>query len=175
MKVWLKRILIGLVVMMLVAFVGAAVFLLTFDPNAYKHKIESIVQERYNRTMVIEGDLELSLFPRIGLSVSKISLSEPDSTTTFASIDSARFAVAIWPLLSNRLVVDHVAINGLKSWIVRDGKRNFNFEDLLGQGGQPATEPADPRFRTDEVQPAPAAAPESSVLPQPKKTDFKID
>lgn len=175
MKVWLKRILIGLVIMMLVAFVGAAVFLLTFDPNAYKHKIESIVQERYNRTMVIEGDLELSLFPRIGLSVRKISLSEPDSTTTFASIDSARFAVAIWPLLSNRLVVDHVAINGLKSWIVRDGKGNFNFEDLLGQGGQPATEPADPRFRTDEVQPAPAAAPESSVLPQPKKTDFKID
>ncbi len=175
MKVWLKRILIGLVVLMLFAFVGAAVFLLTFDPNAYKHKIESIVQERYNRTMVIEGDLELSLFPRIGLSVRKISLSEPDSTTTFASIDSARFAVAIWPLMSNRLVVDHVAVSGLKSWIVRDEKGNFNFEDLLTQELPPA-EAVDPRFKSDEVSPsATTAAESSSVLPQPKKTDFKID
>ncbi|WP_041709598.1 AsmA family protein [Advenella kashmirensis] len=175
MKVWLKRILIGLVVLMLFAFVGAAVFLLTFDPNAYKHKIESIVQERYNRTMVIEGDLELSLFPRIGLSVRKISLSEPNSTTTFASIDSARFAVAIWPLMSNRLVVDHVAVSGLKGWIVRDEKGNFNFDDLLSQT-PPTIEAVDPRFKSDEIRPSPAAAPESnSVLPQPKKTDFKID
>ena len=175
MKVWLKRILIGLVVLMLVAFVGAAVFLLTFDPNAYKHKIESIVQERYNRTMVIEGDLELSLFPRIGLSVRKISLSEPNSTTTFASIDSARFAVAIWPLMSNRLVVDHVAVSGLKGWIVRDEKGSFNFEDLLAQD-PPALEAVDPRFKSDEIRPEPTIAPESnSVLPQPKKTDFKID
>ncbi len=175
MKAWLKRILIGLVVLMLFAFVGAAVFLLTFDPNAYKHKIESIVQERYNRTMVIEGDLELSLFPRIGLSVRKISLSEPNSTTTFASIDSARFAVAIWPLISNRLVVDHVAVSGLKGWIVRDEKGNFNFEDLLTQS-PPSIETVDPRFKSDEIRPAPAAAAESnSVLPQPKKTDFKID
>ncbi len=174
MKVWLKRVLIGLVVLMLFAFVGAAVFLLTFDPNAYKHKIESIVQERYNRTMVIEGDLELSLFPRIGLSVRKISLSEPNSTTTFASLDSARFAVAIWPLLSNRLVVDHVAVSGLKSWIVRDEKGDFNFEDLLSQELPPA-EAVDPRFKSDEVQPAAAPAPDNSVLPQPKKTDFKID
>ena len=175
MKVWLKRILIGLVILMLFAFVGAAVFLLTFDPNAYKHKIESIVQERYNRTMVIEGDLELSLFPRIGLSVRKISLSEPNSTTTFASIDSARFAVAIWPLMSNRLVVDHVAVAGLKSWIVRDEKGNFNFEDLLSQP-VPEAENVDPRFKSDEVRPATTTAAESnSVLPQPKKTDFKID
>src|SRR5690606_41684817 len=65
--------------------------------------------------------------------VRKISLSEPNSTTTFASIDSARFAVAIWPLMSNRLVVDHVAVSGLKGWIVRDEKGNFNFEDLLTQ------------------------------------------
>ncbi|AHG65292.1 AsmA family protein [Advenella mimigardefordensis] len=176
MKVWLKRILIGLVVLMLFAFVGAAVFLLTFDPNAYKHKIESIVQERYNRTMVIEGDLELSLFPRIGLSVRKISLSEPNSTTTFASIDSARFAVAIWPLISNRLVVDHVAVSGLKSWIVRDEKGTFNFEDLLTQDAPPAVVAEDPRFKSDEVRPAPAAASDSnSVLPQPRKADFKID
>lgn len=121
----------GLVVVLIVALVGAAIFLLTFDPNAYKNRLEQIIYERYHRTLSIDGDIELSLFPRIGLAVQGVSLSDRDSDETFASIDSARFAVAIWPLLSNRLVVDHVAVTGFKAWLVRDGDGRFNFRDLV--------------------------------------------
>src|SRR3546814_5002941 len=53
------------------------------------------------------------------------------SDDIFASIDSARFAVAIWPLFSNRLVVDHVAVTGFKAWVRRDKNGQFNFHDLL--------------------------------------------
>ncbi|MGB6105006.1 MAG: AsmA family protein, partial [Pusillimonas sp.] len=126
MKVWLKRVLISLVVVVIVALVGIAIFLLTFDPNAYKNKLEEIVYNRYQRSLAIKGDLELSLFPRIGLSVQDVSLSNRNSTDTFASIDSARFAVAIWPLMFNRLVVDHVAVTGFKAWVTRDDKGQFN-------------------------------------------------
>jgi AsmA protein len=133
MKVWFKRILIGIVVLVIAAVVGIAIFLLTFDPNAYKAKLETLVYNRYHRTLSIKGDLELSLFPRIGLSVHDVSLSNSDSDTLFASIDSARFAVAIWPLISNRLVVDHVAVTGFKAWVSRDMKGQFNFHDLLAR------------------------------------------
>src|SRR5690606_41995808 len=109
MKVWFKRVLISLVALFIVTLVGAAIFLLTFDPNAYKSKLEEIVYDRYQRTLAIRGDLELSLFPRIGLSVQDVSISNRNSTDAFASIDSARSAVAIGPLMFNRLVVDHVA------------------------------------------------------------------
>ncbi|TAM87131.1 MAG: AsmA family protein, partial [Candidimonas sp.] len=109
MKVWFKRISMGIVVLLIAALVGIAIFLLTFDPNAYKAKLERLVYNRYHRTLSIKGPLEVSLFPRIGLSVRGVSLSDSNSDDTFASIDSARFAVAIWPLISNRLVVDHVA------------------------------------------------------------------
>src|SRR3546814_11319850 len=115
MKVWLKRVLISLVVVVIVAIVGIGIFLLTFDPNAYKNKLEEIVYNRYQRTLAIKGDLQLSLFPRIGLSVQDVSLSNRNSKETFASVDSARFAVAIWPLMFNRLVVDHVAEIGRAS------------------------------------------------------------
>ncbi len=131
MKVWLKRVLISIVVVFLVALVGIAIFLLTFDPNAYKSKLEEIVYNRYQRSLAIKGDIELSLFPRIGLSVQGVSLSDRNSTDTFASIDSARFAVAIWPLMSNRLVVDHVAVTGFKAWLIRDEHGAFNFRDLV--------------------------------------------
>lgn len=130
MKVWFKRISFGVVVAVIVALVGLAIFLLTFDPNAYKSKLEEIVYNRYHRTLAIEGDIHLSLFPRIGLSVQGVSLSDRDSRSTFASVDSARFAVAIWPLLSNRLVVDHVAVTGFKAWVIRDKLGEFNFRDL---------------------------------------------
>src|SRR5690606_7214011 len=130
MKVWLKRVLISLVVLAIVALVGIAIFLLTFDPNAYKNKLEEVVYDRYQRTLSIKGDIELSLFPRIGLSVTDVALSNRDSKDTFASIDSARFAVAIWPLMFNRLVVDHVAVSGFKAWVIRDEHGRFNFRDL---------------------------------------------
>lgn len=132
MKTWFKRIVIGLVVLVLVAVVGLAIFLLTFDPNAYKYKLEELVEERYHRTLAIDGDIELSLFPRIGLYVQGVSLSEVDSTEPFASIESMRLAVAVWPLLSSNLVVDHVAINGFKARIVRKKNGHLNFEDLVG-------------------------------------------
>lgn len=133
MKVWLKRVLFSLVVVVIVALVGIAIFLLTFDPNAYKSKLEEVVYDRYQRTLSIKGDIELSLFPRIGLSVHDVSLSNRDSSDTFASIDSARFAVAIWPLLFNRLVVDHVAVTGFKAWVTRDQHGHFNFRDLVNR------------------------------------------
>ncbi|SAI69686.1 putative assembly protein [Bordetella ansorpii] len=138
MKTWLKRILIGLVVVVVVAVVGLAIFLLTFDPNAYKYKLEELVQERYHRSLAIDGEIELSLFPRIGLAVQGVSLSEPNSDETFASIDSMRLAVAVWPLLSNSFVVDHVTINGFKARIVRDKQGNLNFADLMRDEAAPA-------------------------------------
>ncbi len=144
MKTWFKRILIGLVVLVVVAVVGLAIFLLTFDPNAYKYKLEELVQERYQRTLTIDGEIELSLFPRIGLSVQGVSLSEPNSTDTFASIESTRLAVAVWPLLSNSFVVDHVAISGLKARVVRDKQGQFNFSNLVGGTPPVADAPGNP-------------------------------
>src|SRR5690606_31039135 len=124
------------VVVAIAAVVGIAIFLLTFDPNAYKNKLEQIVYNRYQRTLSIKGDIELSLFPRIGLSLQDVSLTNRNSTDTFASIDSARFAVAIWPLMFNRLVVDHVAVTGFKAWVVRDDQGQFNFRDLIDRPGR---------------------------------------
>jgi len=134
MKKWFKRVVIAVALLAIVAVVGVAIFLLTFDPNAYKYKLADMVQQRYDRTLTIEGEMELSLFPRIGLNVQGVSLSEPGRPQDiFASVDSARVAVAVWPLLFNRLVVDHVAIDSFKARIVRDKNGEFNFQDLVGR------------------------------------------
>ena len=161
MKVGFKRALMGLAALVVLALGALAIFLLTFDPNAYKTRFEEFIYERYQRTLSIEGDIELSMFPRIGLSVQNISLSNPGSPDDpFASIDSARFAVAIWPLLSNRFVVDHVAISGFKAWIRRDEQGEYNFRDLFeGTAGPP-----EPIALAPEPAPAPENEPVVGVL-----------
>lgn len=133
MSIWFKRVVFGLVIVVITALVGLAIFLLTFNPNAYKDKLEELVFNRYERTLTINGEIGLSLFPRIGLSVQDVALSDRGGKRTFVSVDSARFAVAIWPLLSNRLVVDHVAVTGFKAWVTKDKDGHFNFSDLVSK------------------------------------------
>lgn len=131
MSIWLKRFLFSLVGLLLLAVVGLAIFLLTFNPNSYKSRLEQMVLQRYERTLSINGDIGLSLFPRIGLSVSDVSLSGKSPDETFLSVDSVRMAVAIWPLLSSELVIDHISISGFHANIVRSADGSFNFSDLL--------------------------------------------
>lgn len=174
MKTWFKRILIGLVVLVVVAVVGLAIFLLTFDPNAYKYKLEELVQERYHRTLTIDGEIELSLFPRIGLSVQGVSLSEPNSPDTFASIESTRLAVAVWPLLSNSFVVDHVAISGFKARVVRGKDGQFNFSNLVGGASATTTAPSNPAEALVGAAQTAAQAITSGTLPA-SRNNMQID
>nr|WP_321331742.1 AsmA family protein [Alcaligenes faecalis] len=190
MKVWFKRGLFSLVVLAIVTVVGGAIFLLTFNPNSYKQKLADIVQQKYQRTLKIDGDIELSLFPRIGLSVQGLSLSDRNSEDPFASLESARFAVALWPLINNRLVVDHVAVTGFKAWIVRDEEGKLNFDDLLqappagpqlpvarsGVSLLPAVQAAEaPQEKTVEPAPESLPVPELIAKRSGSETDFQID
>ncbi|WP_394061527.1 AsmA family protein [Alcaligenes sp. WGS1538] len=187
MKVWFKRGLFSLVVLAIVTVVGGAIFLLTFNPNSYKQKLADVVQQKYQRTLKIDGDIELSLFPRIGLSVQGLSLSDRNSDDPFASLESARFAVALWPLINNRLVVDHVAVTGFKAWIVRDEEGHFNFDDLLqaapAAAAAPQAAPAALALLPAAQAAEPAAAGQDASSPVPEliakrsgsDTDFQID
>lgn len=164
MKLGFKRVLIGLLTVVVLALAGVAVFLLTLDPNSYKGKIQGWVYEHYQRTLTIDGDLQLSLFPRIALAAREVKLSEKQSEDAFVSVDSARFAVAIWPLLFDRFVVDHVSVSGFKATLVRHPEGGFNFDDLLdAESGADATTPqASPRSDA-EAAPQPGAASERAA------------
>src|SRR5262252_1713609 len=105
---YLKYALIGLGVVVLLLVVAAAILAATFDPNKYKPVIIKAVQESKQRTLSIPGEIRLTFFPKLGASLGKLSLSERNSSATFASIDSARVSVALLPLLRKQVVVDHV-------------------------------------------------------------------
>jgi len=131
LKIWLKRLLLGLLALLLVALGAITVFVLTFNPNSYKRQLQEFVQQHYQRTLSIDGDITLSVFPRIGLTLQQVSLSDRNSDKRFASVGNVQLTMALWPLLFRHVVVDHVSIADFRTWLQRDTRGRFNFDDLV--------------------------------------------
>ncbi|MDO8654305.1 MAG: AsmA family protein [Undibacterium sp.] len=112
----------------LVAYLGFA-----FDPNQFKTQITQIVLEKKQRTLSIEGDIQLRLFPRVVVDLGKVSLSARHSTEAFATLDSARVSLAVLPLLNKKLVIDKVSLRGLDLHLQRNEKGESNIDDLFSK------------------------------------------
>jgi AsmA protein len=131
---------------LLVLVLGVAAFVIaTFDPNRYKPELIDTVEQRYQRTLAIPGRIELTLFPRLGVRLGEVTLSERQgkqpagARERFASIQSAQVSLALWPLLKRQVVMDRIEFTGARARVVqfKDGK--FNFDDLLAGGAPPTT------------------------------------
>ncbi len=119
--------------------VGALTYVaLTFDPNAYKPQIIRAVKDSKQRTLKLDGDIKLHFFPSIGVSLGKVSLSEFKSEQEFASVESASVSLKLLPLLSKQIVVDEVAVSGVKTQLIKYKNGKFNLDDLFSKEAAPA-------------------------------------
>lgn len=146
---YLKYGLFALIALIIVIGVIFAYIAATFDPNDYKGEIVDLVKEKTGRTLNIEGDIRLTFFPKIGVSLGPTQLSERDSETEFAGVDDLRVALALMPLLSKQIVVDEIVVDGLRARVVKYADGSTNIDDLTGAK---ETEEA-PRDQT-ETEPA---------------------
>lgn len=133
MKKLLKYGLYGVAGIVALLVLAVAVISATFNPNDYKPLIIKLVQEKKQRTLNIEGDIKLAFWPKIGADLGKLSISEHNSDQTFASIQGAKVALALLPLLKKELVVDTVYINGAQANIIKYKDGTTNFDDLLSK------------------------------------------
>lgn len=120
----------GLIALFVIAL---AVIALTVDPNQFKPQIVKIVQEKKQRTLAIEGDIKLKLFPKLGVDLGKTRLSEHKSSAEFAALDSVQLYVAWLPLLKKELVVDKVTVEGARANLIRNADGTTNIDDLLSK------------------------------------------
>ncbi|HED18025.1 MAG TPA: AsmA family protein, partial [Gammaproteobacteria bacterium] len=97
---------IGGLVLLLVA--AAIILPLVVNPNDFKDEIAAAVKSETGRTLSIEGDIELSVFPWLGLDVGPVSLSNAAgfSARPFASMKAVQVRIKLLPLLSKELEMD---------------------------------------------------------------------
>ncbi len=132
----LKYGLLGIAALVGIAVAGVAYVAATFNPNDYKPQIIRAVKQSKQRNLHLDGDIKLSFYPNIGVSLSKVSLSEFRNDKEFAAIESARVSLALMPLLRKQVVVDEVAVSGLKATLIKHKDGTTNIDDLLGQAEQ---------------------------------------
>jgi len=140
----LKYAIFAIVGIVIVTLSMMAYFAATFNPNDYKQDIIDVVKEDKDRTLNIDGDITLTFWPKLGANLGKVSISEHKSDKEFASVNSAKVALAVLPLLKNSLVVDTIYIDGANANIVKYKDGSTNYDDLLNQ--EESAESADIQF-----------------------------
>lgn len=116
-----------------VLVLAMALAILLFDVDAVKAEAARIMLAQKQRSLRIDGELSLSFWPGLGLSLSRASLSEKNSEQVFAAVERARLSLMLLPLLRKELVVDTVELEGLSASLIRRKDGSFNFDDLLSQ------------------------------------------
>ncbi len=106
---WIVGVLIALVALSLLAVK------LFVDPNSYKDRIQASVKSSTGRDLILKGDLKLSVFPWVALELGPATLSSPPGfgAEPFLAFQRAAVRVKLLPLLSKRLEVARVELDGL--------------------------------------------------------------
>ncbi|HEY0720511.1 MAG TPA: AsmA family protein, partial [Gammaproteobacteria bacterium] len=138
-----------------VALVVAAMIIvpLVIDPNDYRDEITAMVKEQTGRELRIIEPMKLSVFPWIGIKLGKVEFSNAPGfgEQPFAAINSAQVKIRLLPLLSKRVEMDTIALDGLRLQLARNEAGTSNWDDLVKPA--PAEEkPEQPAAEGDPLQ-----------------------
>jgi AsmA protein len=130
----LKKVLFLILGIAAVAVVAAVLFVLLFDPNDFREQIAAEVKETTGRDLVIEGDIELSLFPWLAINVGKSTLGNAAGfgDEPFASFEEARLSVKVMPMLLDRKVaIGTAALDSLQLNLAVASNGRSNWQDFI--------------------------------------------
>jgi len=146
---------LGYIFVALVALftIAAIAIFLFFDPNDYRDRIAEEVKRETGRDLVIEGDLELSLFPWFAINIGKTSLSNAPGfgEEPFLGFDEARASVKVLPLIRRKgLEIGNIVLDSfqLNLQVAADGRNNW--QDIAEQDSAEAGAESD-AAAADEV------------------------
>lgn len=120
----------AILLLLLLTPVAFGLFILYFDANNFKTEIVHYVKDHTQRDLVLQGDIKVTFYPKLGLDSGKMLLSQRNSAREFAAVNNARLYIAWLPLLQRKLVFDHVEIDGARVNLVRFKDGTTNYDDL---------------------------------------------
>lgn len=115
------------------------------DVNNYKPQIEQQVTKATGRSFVLGGEIDLSIFPWVGVSLSDLTLGSPKGfdQRTFITVKEFEVRVKVLPLLSKTVEVKKFVVDSPEIFLVKDKTGATNWD----MGGTQASTP--PKQRGD--------------------------
>lgn len=150
MKV-IKYLFIALILLVVLVVGAGAFFIKTLDLNNYKELIVNKTKEFTGRDLVIAGDIEHTLWPRLGLTLGQTTFGNAPGfgDAPMATVEKVDINVAVMPLLKKKVEASKLVLHGLKMNLHKNSQGVTNWDDLL------------PEEKTDE---APSTTPELDIV-----------
>ncbi len=144
------KIFLSLTGLVFTTIIGAVIYITAvFDPNDYRDEISQAAQKATGRELTIAGDIDLNLFPWIGVEVTQVALSNAKTygPAPMLEVGQLQARLELMPLLTEKAV--RIGEVRLQDVVVRAAVRGEgnNWEDIAAhqaaqQSEKPATEPA---------------------------------
>tara|TARA_R110001592_G_scaffold336960_1_gene622760 strand:- start:23797 stop:25632 length:1836 start_codon:yes stop_codon:yes gene_type:complete len=90
---------------------------LFLDKDKILELATATVKEKTGATLVVAGPVDLSLFPRIGISLEEVSLTLPEESEPGLRVRSLELGLRLMPLLSGQVEIQALRLDGLNSRI----------------------------------------------------------
>lgn len=152
MRRFFKRLFALVTGTILVIILVATTLFTLIDPNDYKPQIIEWLAQQTGRTLKIDGEIQFTIFPKLGLEVKHVQLSNAIGfvAPTFASVKQAKIFVELLPLFQKRLVIDSVLLTGGTLTLARNTKGQGNWENLVGHSATTASNET-PNFSLNQL------------------------
>ncbi|MCC7413965.1 MAG: AsmA family protein [Gammaproteobacteria bacterium] len=151
----MKKLLLALLVIVLVAAGALAAFLLTFDVNRYKDELIALVERQSGRSFAIDGELglKLSLIPTVTVQGVRLGNAGWGSAPDMIRIAHFEAQAALLPLLERRVVIRRLYLRDAEVVLERnaDGDANWTVGASARESTLPAPAAGLPAFEIEQV------------------------
>ncbi len=129
----LRRLFKYILVFVVVVVIALLAFAATFDANNYKPQIIEQVENATGRDFKIDGDINLSVFPWVGLKVEDVSLGNEKGfkEKQFAAIKRLDVKVNVLPLLKKEVEINIIRLHGLDVSLEVAKNKSNNWSSLV--------------------------------------------
>jgi AsmA protein len=107
---------------------------LVFDINAFKPELIALVKKQTGRELHIKQDLSWSFFPKLGIDLGGIILSNPQGfeAKNMIKINGVVASVALKPLFSNKVQIEQLLLDGVEINLVTTVDGHSSLDGLVG-------------------------------------------
>lgn len=115
----MSRTLLIVIATPLVLIIAAALLIPMFlDKEALLAMASETLEEQTGAVLVVDGDASLSLFPKVAVGLSEVSLTLPGEAETRVRLASLDIGLQLMPLFSGRAEISELIVDGLKMTVV---------------------------------------------------------
>jgi len=136
----LLKALISLVTLIFTIVLVAFLYAINLDPNSHKATISRKFEEITGLTLVLNGDIQLELYPWLGLTLENVLIQSPDgfSGTPLLQTEHAKFRTKLLPLLDREYEIDTIELTGTRLYLETNitGQGNWELPVETGKSDQ---------------------------------------